>query len=211
MITTILLIIISYLLGSIPTAFLLGKALKGVDIRKFGSGNVGATNAFRVLGKGIGIAVLFFDTLKGFIACVILPSGSNRGLITGHAWMILLGLIAIIGHNWPIFLKFRGGKGIATTLGVLLGLAFTISALRPVLFICVGVWLVVFSISGFVSLASVSAAVLFPVSVFFIVKSKPVLIFSIIVAFFAIYRHNPNISRLLRKEENRVRLPWLKD
>jgi len=206
----ILLIISSYLLGSIPTAYLLGVVLKGVDIRKLGSGNIGATNAFRVLGKSIGITVLFFDVFKGFFASAVLASGVYPLVISRDVWRIILGMIVIIGHIWPVFLSFKGGKGIATTLGVLLGLMLSISDLRLVLLISVCVWTVIFLSTGFVSLASISSAIVLPVATFFLVDSREIFTFSLIVAFFAIISHKSNIYRLLGKKEGRAKLPWLR-
>ncbi len=208
--TLLLIIISSYLLGSIPTAYLLGKALKGIDIRKLGSGNTGATNAFRVLGKPIGISVLFFDILKGFIAVTVLASTLTQPLIISkEATVIILGLIAISGHIWPIFLRFKGGKGVATSLGVLLGLVLSIGDLRLVLLISLSSWIVLFLTTGFVSLASISSAIVFFLATFYLVDSIEIIIFSFVVAFFAIIRHKSNIYRLLGKKESRVKLPWL--
>jgi len=205
---TISQVIISYLIGSIPTAFLLGKFLKGIDIRDFGSGNVGATNAFRVLGKPIGTAVLIFDVFKGFFVVAVLAKGWPWTGLPIEVKAIALGLIAIIGHNWPIFLRFKGGKGIAISLGVILGLAFTIPGLGAVLLFCILLWSLVFFVFGYVSLASISCALLLPVLTFAFVRSAPALIFSLLIAFFAIFRHKPNISRLLEKKEPKVKLPW---
>ncbi|MDI6606795.1 MAG: glycerol-3-phosphate acyltransferase, partial [Candidatus Omnitrophota bacterium] len=125
-------IIVSYLTGSIPTAYIFGRVFKGIDIRKFGSGNVGATNALRVLGKGPAIAVLLIDAFKGFVVVTLLADLliAHLGGISAQTLRILLGIACICGHNWTVFLKFRGGKGVATTLGVLLGLSFSIPGLK---------------------------------------------------------------------------------
>ncbi|MBP7216705.1 MAG: glycerol-3-phosphate acyltransferase, partial [Candidatus Omnitrophica bacterium] len=128
-------IIISYCIGSFPTAFVFGRLIKGIDIRQFGSGNVGATNALRVLGKKVGITVLCIDIAKGFI-CVFVIGYFFQGLIPETLAIVsrlLFGVSCIIGHNWTIFLQFKGGKGVASTLGVLIGLAATIPGLYIVL------------------------------------------------------------------------------
>ena len=208
MIKFILALIVSYLLGSIPTAFLAGKLTKGIDIRKFGSGNVGATNAFRVLGKPIGIFVLFFDILKGFFVSAIVASYVPVTFISGEIARIILGAVVIAGHNWTLFLNFRGGKGVATSLGVLFGLATAIAQLWPVLGVCIFVWCIVFIATGYVSLASILCSLSFPISVFIFTKSRVLLVFSALIAAVAIFRHKHNISRLLEKKEHRVNFPW---
>src|SRR3989338_4435021 len=156
----LLAIAISYLIGSIPTAYIFGKWYKGIDIRQHGSGNAGATNVFRVLGKWPGIIVLTLDILKGIVAVVVI--GDLFGLT--QVWpIILLGVAGVAGHNWTVFLNFKGGKGIATSLGVLIGLTIKIAAIRPVLFMTVVIWAVCFIVSGFVSLASIVAATILPI------------------------------------------------
>ena len=157
-------IIASYLIGSIPTAYIFGRLIKGIDIRKHGSGNVGATNALRVLGKKVGITVLILDILKGFITVVFLGNfiSGNIPFLSGEEVRLILGISCICGHNWTIFLNFQGGKGIATTLGVLLGLAFKIGALKIILGILAIIWLAVFLILGIVSIASVFTAIALP-------------------------------------------------
>ena len=160
MLLTIAAILASYLLGSIPTAYLFGKVLKGVDLRKVGSGNVGATNALRVLGKGAGITVLFLDILKGMFTVTLL---ANFFVHKPVLWQvqnlrIIMGLCCICGHNWMIFLQFKGGKGIATSLGVLLGLALEINGLNMAIGIPIIIWFAVFFLSRIVSLASIIAA-----------------------------------------------------
>src|SRR5262245_32464994 len=130
-------IVISYLVGSIPTAFIFGKLYKNIDIRQHGSGNVGATNVFRVLGKKPGIIVLVLDIIKGVIPVVLVAD--IFGLV--QPWhRILLAFCAVAGHNWTIFLGFKGGKGVATSLGVLIGLTIKIAGLRLVLLITILVW-----------------------------------------------------------------------
>jgi len=193
-------ILISYLVGSIPWAYIFGRLLKGIDIRQFGSGNVGATNALRVLGRGPGIVVLVLDILKGLLTVVIL--GQTEIL------SIVFGLCCICGHNWTVFLKFKGGKGVATTLGVLLGLAIKISGLRLILGLLAITWLSVFGFWKIISLSSVVTAIVFPVyTVLFkrFLKQPNVLIcLSIILSILIILRHKSNLKRLFAGKEKRV-------
>ena len=151
--------IVSYLIGSIPTAYIFGRLLKKIDIRKHGSGNVGATNAFRILGKGPGTAVLLIDVFKGAIVTSLVANlfGLNDPLMR-----VLLGIVVVCGHNWTIFLNFKGGKGIATSLGVLVGLTIAIASIRPVVLYTFLSWILTFLISGYVSLASIVASVVLP-------------------------------------------------
>ena len=206
-VTLIISCILSYLIGSIPTAYLLGRWLKGIDIREHGSGNVGATNAFRVLGKGPGIAVLLIDVIKGIISTTLI---ANMWGINDTFILVILGLITVAGHNWTIFLNFHGGKGIATTLGVLIGLTIQLSGLRPVLLVVVGVWVILFLVFGYVSLASLFAAVALPISMVMVRAPLGMIIMSIILCLFIVYRHLSNIKRLLQGKENRVRFSFFK-
>jgi len=197
----------AYLLGSIPTAYLFGKMTKGIDIREHGSGNVGATNAFRVLGKSIGTVVLLLDIAKGVLAVTLIGDLFALGAVEQR---VLLAIAAVCGHNWTVFLQFKGGKGIATSLGVLIGLTFEVVSLRPVVLGALGVWLVIFLPSGYVSLASMIAATLLPI-LMIVTKQPPILlILGFVFCFFVIFRHRPNIKRLMAGNENRVPLPWKK-
>jgi glycerol-3-phosphate acyltransferase PlsY len=200
-------IIISYLIGSIPTAYLFGRLLKGIDIRKFGSGNVGATNALRVLGKGPGLAVLCLDIFKGFIPVVFLGNvlASRVPAIPLEVLRILLGVGCIAGHNWTLFLKFKGGKGIATTLGVLIGLATQTDSLRVILALVILTWLLTFIIWRFVSLASLAAGVSLPVYMCLFRQSAVLLVTSIILSVFVILRHKANLVRLFKGTEPQLR------
>jgi len=206
MLLTILAIAISYLVGSIPTAYIFVRAMKGLDIRKCGSGNVGATNALRLLGRGWGITILLLDIVKGFLPVVLLGSMvvQRSYLIQDQNIFIIIGLAAICGHNWPVFLGFKGGKGVATTLGVLLGLAFKIEGLGIVLLVTVFAWIVTFLITRFISLSSITAAISFPV--FTIVFKLPLLVILLgtLLSLFILLRHKPNIKRLYRGEEPRL-------
>jgi len=187
----------AFLLGSIPTGYLVARA-KGVDIRRHGSGNIGATNVFRTLGKPLGILVFFIDALKGFSAVWLASHFGQACPWTG----IVAAVAAIAGHNYTPWLGFKGGKGIATSAGVLL-------ALMPwaVLIIAV-VWFTVFKISRYVSLASICAAAALPVSVGALWYAGcggngPLLGFALVISALAIWRHRSNIERLRAGTESR--------
>ena len=197
-------IITSYLIGSIPTAFIFGKLLKGIDIRKFGSGNVGATNAFRVLGKKVGISVLALDIFKGIIPIFLVQIAGLPINISWDLFRILIGISCICGHNWTIFLNFKGGKGIATTLGVLIGLAWKTPGLGGILLLLVLIWILIFLLSRMVSLASIVSGLILPLLVVVFRQSPAIICASIILALFVIIRHKSNISRLLHGQEVRL-------
>jgi acyl phosphate:glycerol-3-phosphate acyltransferase len=205
MLETILGIIISYVIGSFPTAYVFGKLYKGIDIRQHGSGNMGATNAFRVLGKVPGIIILVIDILKGVIATSIV--GDLLGL-TRVISRMLLGVAVVCGHNWTVFLGFRGGKGIATSLGVLIGLTIELPVLQPVLLVCLGAWTIVFLITGYVSVASIIAAIILPLGMYFSHQSTEMLFLGVTFCIFVIVRHKINIKRLLSGQESRANWPF---
>lgn len=202
----------AYLLGSIPTGYLVAKA-KGIDIRSVGSGNIGATNVFRILGKGAGIFVLLADALKGFAACALLcPFIFNwfaphlSGLVVYFhdepikvqtRYFLIAGMAAILGHNYTCFLKFKGGKGIATTAGVLIALAPGAFLVVLVIFILVVV------VTRYISLASITAAFCLPFAVWFLHGSKTMIVVTAALGALAIYKHKANIKRLLNGTENR--------
>lgn len=187
-------IIFAYLLGSISPSFIAGKIISGVDIRDLGSGNAGATNALRVLGWRVGFVVLLSDMAKGVLA-VALAHLLTNGQISALA---LAGLAAIIGHNWPIYFGFRGGKGISTTIGVLLTLTPV-----PVLY-AVLVAVALLLLLRFVSLSSLSFVTLTPL--FQIMLHSPAIYIwiAVLIAIMAFWRHRSNISRLLHGRENRI-------
>lgn len=199
----ILLLISAYLLGSIPTAVWIGKYFYKIDVREYGSGNAGATNTFRVLGKKAGIPVLLIDVLKGFAAVCLAylsnyPKSSNQ-LIN---LQLVLGIASLVGHIFPIFASFRGGKGIATLLGIIL-------AVHPyAAFISMGIFIVILLISHYVSLSSMIAAICFPIVVIgvFRTTAPSLVIFSILIAIMVLITHQKNIERLLRKEESKAKL-----
>jgi len=200
-------IIISYLIGSIPTAYIFGRIFRKIDIRKFGSGNVGATNAWRVLGREIGISVLILDILKGivtvtFLGDFLLP----RVSFSSELLRIILGVICIAGHNWTVFLSFKGGKGIATTLGVLLGLAVKVSGLKTILGLVILVWVGVFIVTRMVSLSSVLSGISLPVFMYFFKQPDILLFFSIVLTFLIILRHKSNLTRIFQGKESRLSL-----
>ena len=195
----VLTLVLSYLLGSVSTAVWIGKTFHNLDVREHGSGNAGATNVIRILGWKTGIPVLLIDVFKGWLAAM-LPLFMNLAE-PGTALLINLqifaGLSAILGHIFPVFAGFRGGKGVATVFGVLL-------ALNPLLTVsCLGVFLCVLLISGYVSLSSMSAGVAFPILLFLFFDTTSLLfkIFSVLVAFALIITHRKNIARLLKGEE----------
>ncbi len=196
-------VICSYLLGSIPTAFIYGKISKGIDIRQHGSGNVGATNVFRVLGKGPGILVLILDILKGAAAVTVIPRLLG---IEGTIPKVILALVVVSGHNWTIFLRFKGGKGIAASLGALIGLAVEITLLRPILLWTVLVWLICFLLTGFVSLSSVIASVCLPLIMVWMNQPIELICLGVFFCIFVVIRHRPNIRRLFSGQEPRVPL-----
>jgi acyl phosphate:glycerol-3-phosphate acyltransferase len=198
---------VAYLLGSIPTGYLVAKS-RGIDIRAVGSGNIGATNVFRILGKPAGIFVLAVDAMKGFFACQFVGVFAYIWLVQGAGFdadsadaefhKIVGGLFAILGHNYTCWLKFKGGKGIATSAGVIL-------ALMPVaLAISLGTWLLLLAITRYVSVASIGAAFILPFAAWWADYSPRMQIVAVVIGVLAIYKHRANIRRLRAGTENRV-------
>jgi glycerol-3-phosphate acyltransferase PlsY len=197
-----LLLILSYLIGAIPTSVWVGKIFFKIDIRKFGSGNAGATNVMRVLGTNVGIPVLLFDIFKGFAAVKILSFFPDfvPGTTQFVNMQIAMGIAAVIGHIYPVYEGFRGGKGVAAIFGVLL-------ALSPYATLCAGgIFLMVLLISKYVSVSSISAGISFPLLIILVFRSPflSLQIFSVLVAFLIIFTHRKNIIRLLNKTENKA-------
>ena len=191
--------IAAYLLGSIPTGFLVAKA-KGIDIRSVGSGNIGATNVFRALGTPAGIFVLVMDGLKGYAACEWLSMLTYLAVPTADRELLKIigGIAAILGHNYTCWLKFKGGKGIATSAGVL-------AALVPgALLIILGVWIVVFVLTRYVSLASVAASFSLPFATWLTGGTVKLILVTAALAVLAIYKHRANIERLVKGTESRI-------
>jgi len=187
-------IVLSYLLGSIMFSLIIGKLLKGVDIRKHGSGNAGATNTLRVLGLVPAIIVFALDISKGITAVLI-----GDWLTDGNLWATVgCGLAAIVGHNWPIFFRFRGGKGIATTIGVVAVLSFVPAA-------CAGaIAIASVAITRYVSLGSLLFTALMPISALLFREPIEIIAAMLVILVFAFYRHRSNIVRLVRGEENKL-------
>ena len=194
---------LAYLLGSIPTGFLVGKA-RGIDIRAVGSGNIGATNALRILGKPAGISVLLIDVLKGWTAVVLIPRllqallGAAPDESTFQVQQLIAGFCAILGHNYTCWLHFKGGKGIATSAGVLV-------ALVPwALLTILTVWIVLFALTRVVSVGSLAASATLPFATWFFYRDWTLTLVTTAMAVLAIYKHRGNIQRLLAGTEPRV-------
>jgi acyl phosphate:glycerol-3-phosphate acyltransferase len=193
MILYIVLIVASYLLGAVPTGVILAKVFAGRDIRQEGSGNIGATNVTRVLGKKVGALTLVGDLLKGFI-----PVWAGFHLVSSMEVVCLMGLAAFLGHLFPVYLGFKGGKGVATALGVFLYLSPIVILIEVIIFaFAVGVW-------KYVSLGSIIAAASMPLLLLMIAFPKPVVLLSIVSAILIIIKHRSNIQRLLSGTENKV-------
>jgi glycerol-3-phosphate acyltransferase PlsY len=196
------LIILAYLLGSIPTSLIISRTQFNIDIRDYGSGNAGATNTFRVLGSRWGSIVMFLDVLKGILAvklALLLPFYLDNEFARTN-FQIGLGLAAVLGHIFPVWADFRGGKGVATLFGLILAIS-PFTALG-----CVGVFLIVLFLTRFVSLSSILASMAFPVFilVIFNVDNDAYRIFAIAVALLVVLTHQKNIGRLLSGSENKV-------
>jgi glycerol-3-phosphate acyltransferase PlsY len=196
------LIILAYLLGSIPTSLIISRTQFNIDIRDYGSGNAGATNTFRVLGSRWGSVVMFLDVLKGILAvklALLLPFYIDNEFARTN-FQIGLGLAAVLGHIFPIWADFRGGKGVATLFGLIIAIS-PFTALG-----CVGVFLLVLFLTRFVSLSSILASMAFPVFilVIFNVENDAYRIFAIAVALLVVLTHQKNIGRLLSGSENKV-------
>ncbi len=198
----LILIICAYLIGSVPTALLVSKKFFGIDIRDYGSGNMGATNTFRVLGSRYGTIVMIIDILKGITAVALfnlIPYYFHHEFERTNL-MIGLGLSAVLGHVFPIFANFKGGKGVATLFGMII-------AIQPIIAgSCVGVFLLVLFLTRYVSLSSILGAVMLPICVLWIWNDDVVLyrVFAILVAAMVVITHQKNIGRILRGVESRV-------
>ena len=193
-------LVLTYIIGSIPFAYIYGKIFRKIDIREHGSGNVGATNVLRILGTKAGIIVLLLDILKGFIPVFIITI-----IYPQTQWQpVLIGIFAILGHTFTIFLKFRGGRGVATSAGVFLALSpYTITA-------AILIFILVVVITKYVSLGSMFAAIFLVIThtIFFLLceSSNPyIFYFTLLLSFFIIYKHKPNIKRLINGTENKIK------
>jgi glycerol-3-phosphate acyltransferase PlsY len=194
-------VIISYLLGSIPTAYIFARAVMGIDIRVHGSGNVGATNVARVMGKRAGMAVFALDLLKGMLSVTVIPAflaGTFSVSQPPDLVYILSGMAAIVGHIWTVFLKFKGGKGVSTTAGVIAGI-------HPFIMLgCLAVWVIIFAIWKYVSLASIAAAIALPVLAVIVVKDTAFVVFCGVICLLGVYAHRSNIKRLIQGKETKI-------
>lgn len=196
--------LIAYLLGSIPTAVWLGKSYYGIDVREHGSKNAGATNTFRVLGKKPGIIVLCIDVIKGALAVLMPYFFLHATAEYEHLILIqlLTAFLAILGHVFPLFAQFKGGKGVATSLGIIIGIH------PPAAGICMGIFLVVFIVSKYVSLGAIITAIAFPLLIIYLFHAESIWLrgFSILLGSVVVLTHKKNISRLVKGEESKMNL-----
>lgn len=205
-IENILFLLISYMIGAFPSAVWLGQTFYNVDVREYGSGNSGATNTFRTLGAKAGIPVLLLDILKGWISVNLFYFVTDNQLMpeeNSFELKLAFGIAAVIGHLFPIYTGFRGGKGIATMLGFMIGIYWQAALLSTLVFI------IIFLISKYVSLSSIIASLAFPVIVIVILgmnnTNTSLIIFSIFVPILSLITHQKNIERLIRREENKAK------
>jgi acyl phosphate:glycerol-3-phosphate acyltransferase len=189
-----LLVLASYLIGAIPTSYLVARGVRGIDLREHGSGNLGATNAYRVLGWKAATPIFIVDIAKGWFPTYFFPRWDTQ---PAWEWALLYGAAAIVGHVWSVYVGMRGGKGVATSAGVFIALA------PAAVGIALLVWGILVFLTGYVSLASVAAAAIMPVLVFLFNGNGPVLWLAIGLAAFVIFAHRANIARLARGEEHR--------
>lgn len=202
MVITILLVIAAYLLGSIPTAVWIGKRFHGIDIREHGSKNAGATNTLRVLGRRAAIPVLLIDVAKGFAAVMLYHLSPYKDTDFGFYLKLMLVVAVVAGHIFPVFAGFKGGKGVATMAGAVLGVY------PPAVLLCFVTFLIVLAISHYVSLSSMTAGALFPIYLVFVFHQTylPLVIFACIVAVALIITHRRNIKRLAEGTESKIYL-----
>jgi glycerol-3-phosphate acyltransferase PlsY len=211
-----IIVVLSYLVGAIPTAIIVARKARGIDIRQYGSGNAGGTNVFRVLGWKAGVFVIAMDIAKGLVATLLvarlmegpIPFENRTPFDDFTVVQIIAGCAAILGHVWTVFAGFRGGKGLATAGGMFIGVA-------PVeVAVSLGVFALVFFVTQYVSLGSLSAAVTFPATMFLrenvcfanIQGYNTLIFFSLGISLLIIYTHRTNIGRLLKGTENKIRL-----
>lgn len=192
MIRNLSIVLLAYFLGSIPWAYLMGKWTRGIDIRQCGSGNVGFTNALRTLGKGPAAVVLVGDVSKGVLAVLLAKYFGGPVLATAA------GLAVLTGHNCPVFLGFKGGKGAATGFGILLGLMPDVGLLGLL------VWVLVILLTGYVSVGSIVAAICIPLACLLLKKEIPYIVFAVCGACFVVFKHHANIKRLINGSEPKI-------
>lgn len=201
----IIAVLLAYLYGSIPTAVWFGQAFYGVDVREYGSGNAGATNTFRVLGPKAGAVVMFVDIFKGWTAtnlAYLIEAGQGASNMQFVNYQLALGVIAVLGHLFPIFAGFRGGKGVATLFGMILAIH------APAALLCVSVFILILLSTKYVSLSSIMAGFTFPFSIAFIFKTSipSVLLYGIAICALILITHQKNIERLLKGKESKIYL-----
>ena len=195
-------LLVAYLVGSIPSAVWVGRTFYNIDVREYGSGNAGATNTFRVLGKKPGIAVLIMDILKGFLAVKLafIMGDYDSQSPEFIDFELALAVCGILGHIFPVFVGFRGGKGVATMLGILIGIHPQAAV------ICALSFIITLYLSGYVSLSSMISGMVFPIVIMvFYSTNSSINIFSLAVAILILVTHQRNIERIIRKEESRVK------
>jgi glycerol-3-phosphate acyltransferase PlsY len=190
--------VVSYLIGSVPTGYIVVRLVKGVDIRTIGSGSIGATNVRRAMGQGWAVFVSIADMLKGTLALLVTATSAST-----ESWLLsLAGFAVVMGHNYPLWLKFKGGKGVATTYGVVFFLwpyeSFAVALLSG------AIWYAVMTTTRYVSLASMTSLLALPVFFWMLDAPFPFILVSFVLAVFALYRHGSNIVRLSQGKENRV-------
>ncbi len=199
----------AYLIGSIPSAIWVGRKFYGIDVREHGSGNAGATNVFRVLGKGPGTVVLLMDIIKGFLSVMLAyqmgyyfaEQGTQSSQMTGF-FPVAFGVLSVVGHMLPIFAKFKGGKGVATLFGVIIALDPRVAGLALLVFVVVNI------VTGYVSVGSLMAGLSIPVLFLqvFGYRDVSLVVFSVSVGILIVYTHRKNIRRLMAGEETKSRI-----
>ena len=196
-ILNLLILLVSYLFGSFPSGYLAGRIAKGIDIRSVGSGSTGATNVLRHIGKRAAITVFLIDVFKGIISILL-----AKYFLLNDSWQVAVGLSTLIGHIWPVWLNWKGGKAVATGLGVFLGISWQVGLST------LGVFIVMILLFRIVSLASVSAAIALPFIMFLSFEttniSLPFLVISLLAMSLVIWRHRANIARLIKRKEPRI-------
>ena len=196
----LLILFLGYLFGSFPSGYLAGKIAKGIDIRSLGSGSTGATNVLRHIGKRAAITVFLLDVFKGVISILL-----AKYFLLNDSWQVAIGLSTLIGHIWPVWLNWRGGKAVATGLGIFLGLSWKVGLAT------LGIFILMITLFRIVSLASVSAALALPLIMLLSLKtasiSLPFLVISLLAMILVIWRHRENIVRLIKGKEPRIGKP----
>jgi len=196
----LLILFFGYLFGSFPSGYLAGRIAKGIDIRSLGSGSTGATNVLRHIGKRAAITVFLLDVFKGVLSILL-----AKYLLLNDSWQVAIGLSTLIGHIWPVWLNWKGGKAVATGLGIFLGLSWQVGLAT------LGVFIIMITLFRIVSLASISSALALPLIMFISFSnsniSLPFLIISLLAMILVIWRHRENIDRLIKSEEPRIGQP----